>query len=349
MTRVGPSLITVSLVLAVVAAACGTGDGGLELVDPVPTLFADDDPQGGDEGASESSAAETTEAAVPLADLLPSPRSGGLGVIEIAGVAVPVTAATVGGWEVATPCGFTAEITDRSPRSGVLVVLDPGHGGDDDGAQVTDPAINEDELNVAVAVATAARLEARGIATLLTRTGDIQLPAAARAGLVEAGGALVYVSIHHRGEDGPLAIEPGTEVFHQVDSEEGRRLGGLIHEELTRALIVAGVDWAAPVEPGVRYLLNQRGSDFFTVLRDTPTSASVLVEVASLASASGAAFLATGDAQDREATALSEAVIRFLVTSDAGSGYVEPVERVREAPSGIDTSECLDPLVSTAD
>lgn len=349
MTRAWPSLISVSLVVAVAAAACGTGDGGVELVDPVPTLFADHDSQGSGQDASDPATSEATEPAPPIADLLPSPRPGGLGVIEIAGVAVPVTAATVGGWEVATPCGFTAEITDRSPRSGILVVLDPGHGGDDDGAQATDPAISEDELNVAVAVATAARLEAQGIATLVTRTADIQLPAAARAGLVEASGALVFVSIHHRGEDGPLAIEPGTEVFHQVDSEEGSRLGGLIHEELTRALLVAGVDWAAPIEPGVRYLLNQRGSDFFTVLRETPTAASVLVEVASLASASGAAFLATVDAVEREATGLSEAVIRFLVTRDAGSGYVEPVERVREAPSGVDTSECVDPLVSTAD
>ena len=346
MTRSRPGALAVILVL--VTTACGTGDAGIELVDPTPTLFAEAEPTPETPSSTEAALPEATEVEVPLRDLLPSARVAGLGIIEVAGIAVPVTAATGTGWEVVTPCGFTAELTDRAPRTGVLVVLDPGHGGEDDGAVAADSMIREDELNLAVAVATAELLEGRGVATLVTRHADTQLPASARAAVVEPSGALVFISIHHRDDDGPTAVRPGTEVFHQVDSVQGRRLAGVIHEELTAALTVAGVDWAAPEEPGVKYLLNQRGSDFFTVLRDTPAAASVLVEVASLATESGATYLATVDAQQGEAAALSEAVIRFLVTSDAGSGYVEPVERVREAPSGGDTRECVDPLVSSS-
>jgi len=301
MTLTRMSVATVALGL--LATACGTGEGGIELVDPTPTLFAEDSLPVDDESTLESEAPDTTEAEVPLSDRLPPARLGGLGVIEIADIVVPVTAATAAGWEVATPCGSTVEITDRSPHPAVLVVLDPGHGGGDDGAVSGDPQLREDDLNLAVALATATELERQGVATA------------------------------------------GTEVFHQIESEDSRRLAGVIHEELTAALTVAGVDWATPTEPGVRYLLNQRGSDFFTVLRDTPDVASVLVEVASLATRSGATFLATAEGQQREAAALSEAVIRFLVTGDAGSGYVEPVERVREALSGGGTSDCVDPLV----
>jgi len=338
----------VMVALALVTTACGTGDGGIELVDPTPTLFAEDSLPIDDASTSESAASDTVEAEVHLRDRLPSARLGGLGVIEIADIVVPVTAATAAGWEVATPCGSTVEISDREPHPAVLVVLDPGHGGGDDGAVSDDPQLREDDLNLAVALATAIELESQGVATVITRSGDVELPASARASLAGPSGALVFISIHHRAEEGTLGVRPGTEVFHQIESEDSRRLAGVIHEELTAALSVAGVDWATPAEPGVKHLLNQRGSDYFTVLRDTPDVASVLVEVASLATRSGATFLSTTEGRQREAAALSEAVIRFLVTSDAGSGYVEPVERVREAPSGVGTSECLDPLVPSA-
>ncbi len=334
--------------MALVGAACGTGGGGVELVDPTPTLFAEGDADAAAD-QPESSIDEGTEVHQESVLPIPSPRGGGLGVIEIAEIAVPVTSETIDGWEVESPCGVIVEITAPEPGPAGLVVLAPGHGGADDGASGQNPDLREADLNLAVARATAEALAERGVASLLTRAGDRAIPASARAALADPSGALVFVSIHHRDTDGPLSVRPGTEVFHQAGSDDSRRLGGLVHEEMEAVLTLAGVDWAAPTEPGVKPLLNQRGSDYFTVLRDTPATASVLVEVASIASPSGAAFLATPEAVEREADALTEAVVRYFTSDDAGGGYVVPAERVREAPSGGGAIECIDPVAPPAD
>ncbi len=330
------------------AAACGTGGSGVELSEPTPTVFADEAVEAGDSAPSVDAGDGTTTTA-PIAGRLPQPRIGGLGVVEIDGMTLAVTAATTDGWAVLSPCGAQVEIGDVVPRSNVLVVLDPGHGGDDRGATSDASTADEADLNLSVALAASADLEDRGVPVILTRTDDVTLPGTARSAVVGPSGALVFVSIHHRGDEGEPVVEPHTEVFHQVGSDSSRRLAGLVHEELTAALTVAGVDWTATAQPGVKHLLNQRGSDYFTVLRETPDAASVLVEVASLASPSGAALLDSDEGRQREARALSEAIVRFLVTADAGNGYVEPAEQVREAPTGGGESECIDPIAPPPD
>ena len=80
-------------------------------------------------------------------------------------------------------------------RSGPLVVLDPGHGGDDRGAIGPHGELEKD-LTLQIARLTAARLQAAGVTARLTRDGDEAVALTDRTALANRLRADVFVSIH---------------------------------------------------------------------------------------------------------------------------------------------------------
>lgn len=75
------------------------------------------------------------------------------------------------------------------------VVLDPGHGGTDHGAQGVQGVL-EKRMSLDTAKRVAERLEAAGVEVLLTRTGDRALSLAARTEAAARWKADLFVSIH---------------------------------------------------------------------------------------------------------------------------------------------------------
>lgn len=85
------------------------------------------------------------------------------------------------------------------PLTGVRVLLDPGHGGDDGGAMGTagyDAPI-EKEVNLALALAAKYRLEQLGATVLLTRSDDTYLTLDQRLEAVEDLRPDFFISLHH--------------------------------------------------------------------------------------------------------------------------------------------------------
>ncbi len=83
-----------------------------------------------------------------------------------------------------------------APRApGFVAVVDPGHGGDQEGAL---SPLGDKEKDVALDIArrVAARLRAIGGKVVLTRTGDIAVPLANRAAIANALRADLFVSVH---------------------------------------------------------------------------------------------------------------------------------------------------------
>jgi N-acetylmuramoyl-L-alanine amidase len=74
-------------------------------------------------------------------------------------------------------------------------VVDPGHGGEKDGA-VSPKGDKEKELTLQIARRVKRRLEALGGRVLLTRSGDTRVPLANRAAVANAVRADLFVSIH---------------------------------------------------------------------------------------------------------------------------------------------------------
>lgn len=79
---------------------------------------------------------------------------------------------------------------DKSP----LVVLDPGHGGDNNGAEYG--GIKEKDLNLAIALQTAQLLEAEGVSVRLTRETDQSLGLYERTEFANNLNAALFVSVH---------------------------------------------------------------------------------------------------------------------------------------------------------
>ena len=318
-----PNLGTLFLASVLALAACGTGGVTLEGKGAEANASAEDSSAA---VADSTESATTAPATIPFADRLPSPGIG-LGVLELDGYTVPILQRVVGGWVVLSPCGNEVEVANGVERPAVHVVLDP------------EPAA------APIARAIERRLAESGVITVLSRWTNISIDASTRARLAKTGGAHVFVSLRLVAGDASLAGPAGVEVVHRADDEESRRLGGLIYAGLTAAMDALGSSWPALEEPGVRPLLNQRGTDYFVVLRESGDAAAVVVDIPGLVAPDMIVLLSTADGQAAIAGAVATAIKQFLGSVASGSGYIDPAELVRAAPTGGSGGECADPLL----
>jgi N-acetylmuramoyl-L-alanine amidase len=88
-----------------------------------------------------------------------------------------------------------------------VVVVDPGHGGDQDGA-LSPSGVKEKDVVLQIARRLRPRLEQLGAKVVLTRTGDIGVPLTTRAAVANGLKADLFVSIH----------------LNSMPTAEGRRL-----------------------------------------------------------------------------------------------------------------------------
>src|SRR5881275_506724 len=98
-----------------------------------------------------------------------------------------------------------------------LVILDPGHGGQDSGAMADN--VLEKDLTFDVAQRVARLLGAQGISTLLTRTGDSYVSLSERAQLINRANNAIVVSIHF--DDGPRPDVSGIETYFAAQQATG--------------------------------------------------------------------------------------------------------------------------------
>ena len=84
-------------------------------------------------------------------------------------------------WIVVTVIGFAlacamkveADMKENAPLSGVVIVVDPGHGGKDDGARAE--GVKEQDINLAISMKLKSALETQGAKVILTRDGAYDL------------------------------------------------------------------------------------------------------------------------------------------------------------------------------
>ena len=91
-----------------------------------------------------------------------------------------------------------------------MVVLDPGHGGQDSGAMCG--GMMEKDLTLDVAQRLDRRLRAAGLSTLMTRSGDNYISLAERAAMTNRVHDCVLVSIHFNDADKPVST--GIETYY---------------------------------------------------------------------------------------------------------------------------------------
>lgn len=259
------------------------------------------------------------------------------------GVLVAVTGGGSSGYWVTTPCGRPAHVSKGRPIRGTTVVLDPGHGGEVDTGAVARTGMAEKQLNLTVAQLTRLLLQLRGIDTVLTRSFDHASRLWVRSNLADVLGAEILVSIHHNAPTPGPSDDPGIEVFVQRDSEQSKRLGGLLWEETRSGLGRFDVAWAAADDAGVMTVLNTRGDDAYGMIRH-PETPSALVELGYISNPAEAELHLRPAYVWMASLSVATAIERYLETEDGGSGYVEG--RIFNPRPGIGSDLCVDPALT---
>ncbi|MCQ4087627.1 N-acetylmuramoyl-L-alanine amidase [Saccharibacillus sp. JS10] len=186
-----------------------------------------------------------------------------------------------------SPKASTSDIQSGSLQ-GKLIVLDPGHGGNDPGTIGTTYGLVEQELNLKTAMYVRDYLVSRGARVEMTRTDSGQRPSlSSRAQLSASLGADAFVSIHYN--SALTSSSNGTLVCFYSESKD---LG------LARAM-------EAPLKGGTGIRSNGLAFGNFKVIRENSVP-SVLLEMGFLSNASDEATIASNDYQRNAAKAIAD-------------------------------------------
>lgn len=110
--------------------------------------------------------------------------------------------------------GYMTVTIHNKPQtlSGSLILLDPGHGGNDPGALGLSGGVYESNVNYALAYYTKLALEAKGATVYMTRGGDTTLELESRKAMVRSLKPDLFISIHCNGSTDKSKI--GTAVYY---------------------------------------------------------------------------------------------------------------------------------------
>ncbi len=123
-------------------------------------------------------------------------------------------------------------LTKELCREDILVALDAGHGGEDEGSSRA--GVLEKTVNMQIVQEVEAQLEAMGYQVLLVREEDEELLLEERVQIANEARADIYVSIHQNACEEKVSAVTGVEVWYNAEKAEdgSKRLAQLIHSDL---------------------------------------------------------------------------------------------------------------------
>lgn len=189
------------------------------------------------------------------------------------------------------------------PLSGLIIGVDPGHGGYDPGSGKGD--IIEKDIVLQIALYLRDYLQQASGSVVMTRDEDVDLleiPAGPKKDLdfqnrkkiIEDSGVDLLISIHANAISSPRWR--GAQVFYQEGNEEGRLLASAIQHEMIRVL---------------KNTDRQIKSGNFFMLREIRAKG-VIVEVGFLSNPEEAALLSSPDYQKKVAWSIYVGIINYL-------------------------------------
>jgi N-acetylmuramoyl-L-alanine amidase len=268
------------------------------------------------------------------------------GVVLLDELVLPITDGDEGAWDVLTPCANTATV-EGERVAGAHVVIDPGHGGRETGA-IGPSGLVEAEINLDVALQVQELLEERGATVVLTRNDDTRVTLETRAAIASALDPLLFFSIHHNGGPTRPSARPGVQVYHQHQTPQAARFAGVLFEHLLEAFEPFSDTWSGGNATGVRARLGEDGDDFYGVLRATSGVPAVLIEALYMSDEPEASLLLRDDVRAAEAQAIADAVVAWLESPYAGSGYLPALVASESAGGGGGAAGCEDPEALSA-
>lgn len=277
------------------------------------------------------------------------PAYGALVTNRVAGIAgggtlaaellLPRLDADVGNLLVMTPCGKRVRLRRSDVRlvppgaggplpkqpADVVALVDPGHGGPQEGAIGTDGSKEKDRV-LPLAQDVARRIDARLGRVFLTRSRDFEATLEFRVALGDSLRADVAVAVHLNAEAGGRLDRPGVETYGSVSDPQGRRLAGVMYEAQRRYLQTFPGPWLGDSDAGAKYRLGRRGGDYYGLLRRAHIPW-VISESLFMTSAHDIALLDQAEFVSGLAAAVAEGAVLFTTTRTPGSGWVKPDSR----------------------
>lgn len=181
---------------------------------------------------------------------------------------------------------------DSRPRGKFTVVVDPGHGGKDVGANRA--GVYEKDLNLSVAMKLKQALEAKGVTVVMRRTTDVYNELAEITAFTNRVKPDAFISVHTNASTNPNLN--GVETYYYTS--QSIPLAKMVHNRAINAI-------AAP-DRGVRKAM-------FYVIHHTNVPA-VLFEMGYISNTAERSALQSETRQKATAEALSAGVVEFLGT-----------------------------------
>lgn len=180
-----------------------------------------------------------------------------------------------------------------------VVVIDPGHGGEDPGA-VGIGGLQEKEIVLDISRQVASLLSQQGVNAVLTRSADLpsyaQLDLQPRVNIAEGNRADIFVSIHANAISMSRPDVSGLETYYAPGSSAGATLARYIHNSVLEGVNIR--------DRGVR-------SARFYVIRRTSMPAT-LVETGFVTGAEDAARFSSSTGRRQLATAIARGILKYL-------------------------------------
>lgn len=194
-----------------------------------------------------------------------------------------------------------------STVKGAKIVVDPGHGGADNGAPGFNPNYQEKHINWAISKKLAAALEKKGANVLLLNTINTTMDMDSRLAQAQAFNAQLYICVHHNSASSSAT---GTEVYYFYPFAQ--TLASKLSSAISSALNT-----------------NNRGArkDVFYVTRD-PQFVGILSEGGFMSNNKEYNKLIDDDYQDEVADGMADAIASFLKAAGSANAGLTGTQSV---------------------
>lgn len=200
----------------------------------------------------------------------------------------------------------------NAPVDAQFIVIDPGHGGEDGGAEGANGTIEKD-LNLAVSLELKALLDEAGIPVIMTREEDVSLgdqekstisarkkdDTKKRLEMVEKVGTKLYVGVHMN--KFTESKYRGAQVFYSKNNPQSRSFGVVMQKSLIEGIADGNTREALVAGSGV-YILNKT------------TVPAIIVECGMLSNPDEEKLLTTSEYQKKLARCIYVGITDYLNT-----------------------------------
>ena len=200
------------------------------------------------------------------------------------------------------------------------VMLDPGHGGEDDGASCKSPAVKEKDLTLQLALQIGAHLTQGGMQVCYTRTNDATLALDDRSRLARKASSDLFISIH--ANYAANADASGVETYvlppsgYPGTADGSRARGWQIGNRNDYHNTLLGYSLHRPLATHARATDRGLKRQSFFVLRETSCPA-VLVEFGFLSNPSDVQKMRDAQWREKCAAAVTDGVLAYSRKVDA--------------------------------